>query len=104
MLHKAILVERANAISDTEPCYQKSSHIEIVSIASIPNSRKNLAACQQDVFALLVRSIGYQDMMVWKLNVTEVIVLCYCLSLCQFVHAVTVIELIVFSYNEVIVQ
>jgi hypothetical protein len=27
--------------------------------------------------------IVYQDMMVWKL---EVVVLCFCLSLCQFVH------------------
>ena len=90
MLHKAILVERANAISDTEPCYQKSSHVEIVSIAAIPNSRKNLAACQQDVFALLVRSIGYQDMMVWKLNVNRshcVMLLSEFMSICSRGHS-----------------
>jgi hypothetical protein len=41
--------------------------------------------------------IVYRDMM--SGNWTEVIVLCFRLSLCQFV-----IELIVFSFDEVIVQ
>ena len=50
---------------------------------------------------LICWRVAYQDMVVWKLNKT----LCYVfvgvyVNLCT----VTVIKLIVFSYNEVIVQ